>query len=170
MDFDVANLVIAIVVPFLSVFAAQQMMRKDAKRQDVKQAFITVNRHLQEFLYAFMKLRRLPMLLPMGAVTKDDIHRNTEQRVQFEHALLDRVIDLENDCLMLGLIFDRKADFVGKKIRAYAHRADLLLDGNAPAPPPADDCFKLLRKDMTEITQDIKVLWKPFVAADELDE
>ncbi|MBL9093039.1 MAG: hypothetical protein JNL96_17605 [Planctomycetaceae bacterium] len=152
MDFNYANLTVAIIVPFLSVYAAQHLASHNEKKQDAKEAFIAINRHLQEFTYAFMALRRQSV----AALAGEEGRRRQDEIAQ---TLISCVVNLENDCMVLGMIFDRKADFVGKQIRDFSSRSKLLLEEESPPPPPPDDCYKLLQKDMGSVISGVKVLW-----------
>jgi hypothetical protein len=44
----ISAVIVSAVVPFLSVHAAQSLVRRDALRESVRDAFLRVSRHIQE--------------------------------------------------------------------------------------------------------------------------
>lgn len=152
MDFNFANLAVAIIVPFLSIYAAQYLASLHAKKEDAKEAFIAINRHLQEFVYAFMSLRRQPV----ATIAGEEWRRQQDELAQ---VLINCVVNLENDCMVLGMIFGHEADFVGTQIRDFSSRSKLLLEEDSPQPPSPDECYHLLNRDMARVITGVKALW-----------
>ena len=145
----VSNIVIAFLVPFLSVYAAQVLVRRDAKRQTARDILLKTSRDIQSFRHSF--LDRHPEKLTTA-------NADSETTARLARELVDCVTDLNGDCLILGLMFDKQADELGSSVRALASKADLLLGESQP--PPLEVCQDGLNKEIVEISQKMRPLWE----------
>ena len=140
----IAAVIVSALVPFLSVYVAQCLVRRDAFRESVRDAFFGVSRHIQEYRIAFL-----------------EHYMNVEQESagvrQSAATLQEMVTVLNGDCLYLGLLFDEKADPLGSRVQQLAGTAQLLFAGSGP--PTLDKCQEGLKRDIQVISQEMKTLW-----------
>ena len=143
-----ATLITSAVVPFLSVYFAQRLVRQDTLRQAARDAFLRVSKDIQDYRVAFL------------AHYLNVLHKPSDL-LQSAHELQRMVTMLNGDCLLLGLIFDRKADPLGSRIQQLVVTAQLLLSDKPP--PPFDKCQEGLNRDIQAILQETEPLWDSLV-------
>lgn len=140
----IAAVIVSAVVPFLSVLAAQRLVRRDAFRESARDAFLRVSRHIQEYRIAFLEHY-------MNVVQGSSDVRHSAARLQ------EMVTILNGDCLYLGLLFDKRGDPLGSRVQQLAGTAQLLFC--ASGPPTFDKCQEGLKKDIQAISEQMKPLW-----------
>ncbi len=140
----VATCITSVVGPILSVYAAQRLVRQDASRQVARDAFLRVSKDIQDFRVAFL------------AYYTDLANKSPGFRGS-AHDLQRMVTILNADCLLLGLIFDKKADPMGSKVQQLAESAKLLFSDSPP--PHFDECQKGLATGIQAICDEMKPLW-----------
>ena len=140
----IAVVIVSVVVPFLSVYAAQRLVRRDAFRQLARDAFLRISRHIQEYRIAFLEHYE-------NVVQRSDDVRHSAGKVQ------QMVVMLNEDCLYLGLLFDKDADPLGSRVQQLAATAQLLFSDSGP--PTLDKCQEGLSRDIEAISQEMKPLW-----------
>jgi hypothetical protein len=141
-----AGLISSIVVPFLSVIAAQRLVRQDSKRQAVGDVLIKARRSAQDFRHAFLNHYYNRFVNPDPAKAAES-HRD----------LRDLVAELDGVCFQLGLTFDKQADPLGRELAALAKSAALI---DKPQPPGTwDDCHKRMNGYLETICREMKPLW-----------
>lgn len=140
---DLMGVAVAIVVPFASAWVAQRLVRKDSMRKSAQEAFMKVSHDIQVFRDAY--LNHYTTVVGHGDVSA------TTQTVQ------DAIVQLNCDCLYLGLLFDHKADATGRRIRKLIEAAQMLFSDKGP--PPIDKCREGLHDDIQAIMQQMKTLW-----------
>lgn len=150
---DAANIVIALLVPFLSVWAAQTLVERSAKKRDAREIFLRVHIDVQDFRQSFLD-RHPERLASLNA----GVSGGNEVADTASRQVVGCVTALNGDCLVLGLVFDKKADGLGSRVQSLASKAKLLF---CDKPPPAlAVCQDGLNKDVQEIAQEMKALWR----------
>lgn len=148
----VSNLLIAALVPFLSIIVAQRLVRRDAKVQQVKDALLRVRRDTQDYRTAY--LARHP-----------DVWASLPQELRIAHQrdLLNAVATLDEDCFLIGLICEKKGDELGRRVRALADWAHILFgkpceDGQIYPIQPYDFCQQKINEQIMEICKRMEPL------------
>lgn len=167
---DVANIVLAIVVPLVSAFVAHNLIVQKDRKERIMDAFVKIMSDVQEYRHAFMdhlwnKVRGFNE--PPNEVSNRI--RQIDTPASFCR-VRDSVTTFNNDCLVLGLLFGKKADELGTKLRALAASTQIVIDG-----PPMElfnrhgEYEAHLASDIKAVSTEIKKLWKevdsPFAAA-----
>ena len=140
----IAAVIVSVVVPFLSVHAAQRSVRRDAFRESVRDAFLRVSSHIQQYRIAFIEHY-------MNAIQHSGDLPHSAAKLQ------EMVTVLNGDCLYLGLLFDKDADPLGSRVQQLAGTAQLLFSDSGP--PTFDKCQEGLNRDMQAISKQMKPLW-----------
>ena len=141
---SIAMLILAAVVPFLSVLAAQRLVCRDAMRRDARDAFLSVKKHIQDYRLAFLKHYM-------------NLTNNSPDVQQSATNLQEMVTALNGDYFFLGLVFDKKADTLGSRVQQLAGTAQVLFSDSPP--PTFEKCEEGLKKDIQAISEEIKPLW-----------
>jgi hypothetical protein len=166
--FNWANLIVATTVPFVSAYVAYWLSRADAFKRSVQETLIGVNRHVQEYIYDFMALRRtIEVGWTIAGFLPDHPDQKREQdeyaRIKHEQSmqLISRVTALECDCLTLGLLLDDRSDALGRLLRQLSSRSHLLLESpESQALPSTEECFNGLQRENATIGQASRELWE----------
>jgi hypothetical protein len=146
---DHANLVIALVVPFLSVFVAQQLAREHRQQDATIDLMLDVNRNMQRFRWACIAWR-----VNLGS-KKPLIGYSPALEISASNGGLD------TDILLLELRFADKANDVIHEIVYLTHVVDRYL-GEVDVPKVSD--AKTLAQDIdsqiASVRKAMKELWK----------
>jgi len=140
---SIGMLIVAALVPFLSVYAAQQLVRQDAKRTAAREVFLRVHKDIQDFRVAFLTHFK-------NIARSPDVQKSARE-------LQEMVTALNADCLVLGLIFDKQADPLGRRVQQLGRTAQLLFSDSPP--PTFKKCQEGLNRDIQAISQEMKPLW-----------
>ena len=151
---NIANIIIALVVPFVSVLLAQQMTRRAAKRTMAMQYLLKLNRDLVDYLQVASDYRYRRKYA--DACEGPNWQQLRDEMPQTERRLFECVASLDDDRYALGLIFGRKVDDVGKRVRMVAETALKLVSGEMPTD---EEMIKGFSDRVSEIKEKMRILW-----------
>ena len=140
-----SSLIIAVLVPFISVVVAQRLVRWDVRINRLGDILVRIRRDAQNFRNAF--LARHPEAWDDNSV---------EVKMNRTRELLDAAVVLDEDCFLLGLICDKKGNEVGRRVQVLADFSHILfgkpcLDGKVYKLKPFDNCQKRLNEQIMDI-------------------
>jgi hypothetical protein len=93
-----------------------------------------------------------------------------EDRLHHHRDFLDAITELDGNTLQLGLLLDRQADDLGRRVRALADTAHILFakpcqDGKTYPIPMHDECLDRLNKMIADLCSEMRPLWETANAA-----
>lgn len=144
-----AALVISAVVPFLSVYAAQRLVRREATRKSAMDAFLKINQDTMAYRHALLAWH------PANSHAADP----QEQR-QLKSDYFDAFSGLRSNCLSIGLIFGNEGDELGKSIQDLYATAHAWTDTDAQECPTVEICEAHMNSQIKKVEQSMRPLWE----------
>jgi hypothetical protein len=109
MDINVANIVIALVVPFVSLFFAQQLAEKSQRRTRLMDAMAMLHRHALELQIIAHRVCSIKHEIVSEEQSPEEIGEIIERAVKASEPMLDLTAMIEYDRVMVALFSDDRS-------------------------------------------------------------
>jgi len=147
----------SIVIPFLSVHAAQVLAERSQQKRSVLELFAKINGDIQDFRNAFF-VHHGNRMRAESEPSNESQRRFREELVPQSHETLRNMLStLCTDYLTVGLLLDSKGEKLGRAIQALTATAKIALE-QANLPPLAE-CQTRLDEYFFAIAAEMKPVW-----------